>query len=116
MITKKEVIFKFLTGKDEIDMNTALERRKKKKLGGDTDNMVTTRLLYSIVSVDGITEKNKIATFVKNMPARDSRMLRKYMDEQEPGIEMKTWMTCDHCLEESEVNLPIGASFFWPDA
>ena len=115
-ITKKEVIFKFLTGKDEIDMNTALERRKKKKLGGDTDNMVTTRLLYSIVSVDGITEKNKIATFVKNMPARDSRMLRKYMDEQEPGIEMKTWMTCDHCLEESEVNLPIGASFFWPDA
>jgi hypothetical protein len=29
---------------------------------------------------------------------------------------MKSHMVCSHCHEESEVDLPIGASFFWPDA
>jgi len=49
------------------------------------------------------------------MPARDSLMLRKHMDKNEPGIEMKGYMECPHCSEESEVRLPMGASFFWPD-
>lgn len=115
-ISKKKVIFRFLTGKDERLMSIEAERRKKKKLGGDVDNFVTSRLLNSIVSVDGIEDKNKIATFVKNMPARDSRMLRKFIDDNEPGIDMKGWLSCPACYEESEVSLPIGANFFWPDA
>ena len=115
-VSKKTVIFKFLTGKDEINMSLESDRRKKKKLGGDVDNVVTKRLHYSILSVDGITDKNKIATFIKNMPAKDSRDLRKYMDDNEPGIEMKAWMQCESCYEQSEVTLPIGANFFWPDA
>ena len=115
-VSKKTVVFKFLTGKDEINMNLESDRRKKKKLGGDVDNIVTKRLHYAITSVDGITDKNKIATFIKNMPAKDSRDLRKYMDDNEPGIEMKAWMTCEACYEQSEVSLPIGASFFWPDS
>jgi hypothetical protein len=115
-VTKKKVVFRFLTGKDELNMSIEADRRKKKKLGGDVDNVVTKRLLYSIVSIDGIEDKNKIATFIRNMPARDSRMLRKFMDEHEPGIDMKGWLECTSCFEHSEVNLPIGASFFWPDA
>ena len=115
-VSKKKVTFKFLTGKDEREISIAQDRRKKKKIGGDIDNAVTNRLIYSIVSIDGITDKNKIATFVRNMPARDSRMLRKFMDENEPGVEMKSWFDCGSCFESSEVNLPIGASFFWPDS
>jgi hypothetical protein len=114
-VSKKKVIFKFLTGKDETNMSLESERRKKKRLGGDIDNMVTKRLHYAVLSVDGITDKNKIATFIRNMPAKDSRTLRNYMDDNEPGIEMKAWMTCESCFEQSEVNLPIGATFFWPD-
>jgi len=115
-VSKKKVVFRFLTGQDEQDMSIASERRRKKKIGGDYDNVVTSRLHQSVMSVDGITDKNKIAQFIRNMPARDSRMLRKYMDDNEPGVDMKLWMNCPHCFEESEVNLPIGASFFWPDA
>lgn len=115
-LTKKKVVFRFLTGKDELDINVEVERRKKAKLTSDVDNLVTNRLVYSIVSVDGITDRNKISSFIRNMPARDSQALRKYMDENEPGIEMKSWMECPHCLESSEVNLPIGASFFWPNS
>lgn len=113
-VSKKTVHFKFLTGKDENDMSIIQERQKKQ--GAKVDSLVTSRLIHSIVSVEGVTDRNKIGTFIRNMPARDSLSLRKYMDKHEPGIEMKSWMTCDECDEQSEVNLPLGASFFWPDS
>ena len=54
--------------------------------------------------------------FIRNMPARDSLAMRRFLDKNEPGIDMKAWMTCPHCDETSEVRLPMGATFFWPDA
>ena len=115
-VSKKQVVFRFLTGKDEQNMSVEMDRKKKKKLGGDVDSLVTNRLLYSIMAINNVEDRSKIAMFVRNMPARDSRALRKFMDESEPGIEMKAWMECDNCNESSEVTLPIGVSFFWPDA
>ena len=112
-VTKKKVQFKFLTGRDEQEMSTIAERQKKQGL--KTDSLVTSRLNYAIVSVDGVTDKSKIGMFIKNMPARDSLALRKYIDTHEPGVEMKAWMQCESCDEHTEVNLPLGASFFWPD-
>ena len=112
-VTKKVVRVKFLTGKDERDMMITSERKKKSGFKGETS--VTDRLLRSIVSVNGITDKNKINFFVKNIPARDSLALRKFLDKNEPGVDMKGWLTCSSCHEESEVRLPMGASFFWPD-
>ena len=113
-VTKKKVHFKFLTGKDETEMSTIAERNKKQ--GQKTDSLVTSRLIYTIAAIDGINDKNKINMFVRNMPARDSLALRRYMDKHEPGIDMKSWMDCPSCDEHSEVQLPLGASFFWPDA
>jgi hypothetical protein len=114
-VTKKQVRVKFLTGQDEADITVQTERAKKQG-GGQAENLITTRLKYSIVSVAGVSDKTKIGMFIRNMPARDSLMLRRFMDDNEPGIDMKAWMTCPHCLEHAEVRLPLGASFFWPDA
>lgn len=113
-VTKKSVKVKFLTGKDEREMMVISER--KKKSGFNTESAVTDRLNRSILAVGDITDKNKISMFVKNMPVRDSLALRKFLDNHEPGVDMKSHMTCIHCHEESEVDLPIGASFFWPDS
>ncbi len=113
-VTKKTVKVKFLTGHDEKEMMIINERKKKK--GMNTDTGVTDRLTRSIQSVDEITDKNKIAFFVKNLPVRDSLSLRKFLDKQEPGVEMKSMLRCNSCFEESEVDLPIGTSFFWPDS
>ena len=112
-LTKKETRFKFLTGYDEREMNTISERRKKQGLSGDS--LITQRLMHQIVSIGGVTDKNKINQFIRSMPAGDSLALRRYIDKHEPGIEMKSWMECPHCSEHSEVRLPMGASFFWPD-
>jgi len=112
-VTKKNVTFKFLTGKDDLEITQTNERRKK-LLGEQADNVVTSRLAYQIVSIEGVTDRNKITTFVNNMPARDSRALRLYIDKHEPTLEMTTTMICNACGASSEVALPIGMNFFWP--
>ena len=113
-VTKKKVKFKFLTGNDEQEIMVTDERKKKQ--GIHTENTVTSRIQHALVSVGDVTDRNKISTFIRNMPARDSLELRRFIDKNEPGISMKTWMDCPSCLEHSEVRLPLGAAFFWPDA
>ena len=109
-VTKKPVRFKFLTGRDEQDIMVQNERRKKQ--GMQADNLVTMRLQYAISQVAGIDDRTKIQMFIRNMPARDSLELRRHIDREEPGINMKSWMDCPACLETSEVRLPLGATFF----
>jgi hypothetical protein len=113
-VTKKKVRYKLLNGRDEQEMMTIAERQKKQ--GMRADSLVTTRLLHTVVAVEGVADRSKVQHFVKNMPARDSLALRKHIDSIEPGIEMKAWLDCPNCSENSEVRLPMGASFFWPDA
>ena len=112
-MTKKKIHYRFMTGKDETEMGIIQERRKK--MGTQADSLVTTRLQHQIVAIDGVKDRSKINGFVRNMPARDSLALRKYIDKHEPGLDMKAWMDCPSCFETSEVRLPMGASFFWPD-
>lgn len=112
--TGKTVQFKFLTGDDEQDMLQEAER-KRKTLRHSKDSLVTSRLQRSIVSIDGVTDRSKIGVFVANMPAADSRALRKFIESHEPGVDMQSWTTCELCGHEQEVTMPIGAKFFWPD-
>jgi hypothetical protein len=111
---KKTVKFKFMTGRDEEDMNTT--QQKQKKLGLQSDATVTTNLLYSILSVSGIEDRAKIAQFVKMLPARDSKALRDYIRKNEPGISMRQEVTCSSCNNSEEVVMPIGIKFLWPAA
>lgn len=112
--TKQIIKFKFLDGKDEASMNKLQERQKK--AGSQVSNLITLRYRYQILAVGQVTDKSKIQMFISKMPARDSRALRNHIDKIEPGMEMKNWIDCTMCGEESEVRMPLGASFFWPDA
>jgi len=112
-VSKKRVVLKFMTGRDEEELTTTIERRKK-IFGDQAENTITSRLAHQVISIDGVTDKNKINTFAINMPARDSKFLRDYVAKNEPGLKMKVSYRCSHCGETSEVALPIGANFFWP--
>ena len=113
-VTKKAVKFKFLTGRDN-DLIEA-EAKKMAQLFPDDyiGSTVTRRLKFSILSVDGIEDRNKISKFIESMPAMDSSKLRKYMSDNEPGIEMIGSLDCTACGKASEVSLPLGSNFFWP--
>jgi hypothetical protein len=107
------VVFKLLNGHDESELAKILEA--KKKLGGQIETGVTTRLFQAIVEINGESDKQKLATIIKNMPARDARALRKYMDDIEPSVDLKQPIVCPSCDEQSEVMMPLGISFLWPD-
>jgi hypothetical protein len=106
--------YRHMDGHDEQHL-TAIQERKKKQ-GFKTDNLITTRYQQQIVAINDIADKTKIQMFIQRMPTRYSLALRKGMDANEPGVSMKQHISCPHCSEESEVSMPLGASFFWPDA
>jgi len=111
-VTKKTVQYKLQTCRDEKEAE--ITNRRMKDLGVNVDNTVTSYLQNTIVSVDGITDKNKLSHFIKNMPARDSRVLRLHMQENEPGIDMSWEYQCDGCKTNNTIKLPITTEFFWP--
>jgi hypothetical protein len=112
-ISKKEVLFRFLTGKEEEEIMATMENKKKKGLVND--NVVTTRLFYSILSVDGKTDKTIISKYIQFMAARDSLALRQYIDKHEPGIDMRHPFECKSCGHSEVIAVPMGPSFFWPN-
>ena len=60
-------------------------------------------------------DTNNIRDFVDNyLLARDSRALREYIKSIQPDINLETTLMVSG--EEKEVEVPIGVSFFFPDA
>ena len=113
--SKRVLEFKFLTHGDEPNIESEIKASKKFAKGIDTT--LSTRLTYSIVSVDGDDDKMKIRKYVQNeLLALDSRALRTYMREIQPDIDTKLVLTDNSTGEDFEVDLPIGTDFFWPGA
>ena len=106
-----EITFKLLTHKDEQDIARELEGLKK--INKDSSPELTTRLKHVIQSVNGERDKKDIRDYVDNyLLARDSRSLREYIKKIQPDIDLTFFPK----RGGDAVNLPIGLSFFWPDA
>ena len=112
-VTKKRVVFKYITAKEERERNKAIKNQAR-LMGTKIESNVTSYLENSIVSVDGITDRMKIKHFVLNMPAFDSRKLRRFISENEPGMDLTCSFSCSSCDAHNESSLPITAEFFWP--
>ena len=113
-VTKKEVMFSLMTVSDEKEA-TASAKRKEKLLGiKEENNILTNSIVRVIDNISGVTDRNKITKFVENMPVKDSRYIRKYIRDIEPGIDMNTSFTCQGCELEAQVEISLGIGFFWP--
>jgi hypothetical protein len=113
--SKKVVKFRFLTGRDEEEIMATAEKQKKLGLAAN-ESTVTTNLIHSIISVDGVEDRSKIINFIKHMPARDSLALRNYIKDNEPGVIMKQETSCPSCGHSEEVSMPLGVNFLWPQS
>jgi hypothetical protein len=108
--TKVDITFKLLTHKDENSIKRELEGLKKVSKTNSPE--LSTRLKYTITSVDNDTEKKTIREFVdKYMLARDARALRKHIDEFQPDIDLSFFPPDS----EDSKPIPINLNFFWPD-
>jgi hypothetical protein len=108
--SKNIITFKFLTHKDEQEINRELEGLKK--INKDASPELSTRLKYLITSVEGNRERKDVREFVDNyLLAQDSRALREYVREIQPDVDLTFFPDGS----DTRINIPIGVSFFWPD-
>lgn len=74
---------------------------------------VTWRLNKEIVEIDGSTDKQQISKFVESMPIMDSKHIRKFMDENEPRLDMRKEVIAPSG-EKLTVTVGFGVEFFRP--
>ena len=111
-VSKTNIEFKILTGKEEKQIETEL--KSLKKLNAQVAPELTTRLRYVVTSIDGDNSQNVINNFVTNMLARDSLTLRQEIQRVAPDIEMKQEIEIGG--DVVEVDIPLTTEFFWPKA
>lgn len=110
----KTITWKLLTHKDESAIELELKTLAK-IANGISSPEVTTRLKYSILEVDGKSDRGYVKSFVDNdLSARDSLAFRREVKEHTPDTDMTFNFTCQHCGHEERLPLPLGANFFWP--
>lgn len=115
--SKRKITFMAMTESKERKVKYDLEELKRvnKKLKDDVSRELTTRLKTIILSVDGEYNQQKINNFVDNeLFARDSKELRKYINEVTPDINLMYEFISDETGERREISLPMDVSFFWP--
>lgn len=107
-----ELTFKLLTNGDEIKIEEHLKGLKK--ISKNSSAELTTRLKHTITAVNGDSDISTINNFVDNyFLAVDSRAFRKHVADLQPDIDL-TFYPEDG--PEGGVAIPIGITFFWPDA
>ena len=97
--TEKETLLAALVGDDKIAENdkkvirsaTAIMEKWAEKLKKTNDSkftrIMTNAMQLQIMSVNGNTDREFIRKYINQMPARDSLMLRKYINDNRPGID-----------------------------
>lgn len=113
----KTVVVSLLTHKDEADIDAELKALAK--FGGANNTNapeITTRLKYTIRSIDGDADRLRIKNFVDNqLTAKDSLALRRFVRENTPDMDMNFDFTCPACGHQTKMTVPLGANFFWPN-
>jgi hypothetical protein len=113
-VSKVVITFKLLTHGDEQKLDKEIAGMKKLNAQGSFD--VTTRLKHTVLAVNGDREVATVREFSDNMLARDVRAFREYVNKISPDVDLKVSFTKANGDVVEGVDLPIGASFFWPDA
>lgn len=111
--SKTPIKFKFLTHKDEQEINLYLKKMKK-HIGG-IDPEITTRLGFAIIEINGEIDKAKIQHYVsEQMATRDTKAFREHLNSISPGIDTEIPFECDECGYEDILTMPMNVDFFWP--
>ena len=112
--TGNVITFKLLTHGDDVRIDQ--EVKGLQKINKDSVSEVTVRLAHLVTSINGSREQKDIREFVNNyFLARDAREFRKFYNSINPDLDLSTTVT-NSTGEEEDVDLPIGLTFFWPDA
>ena len=108
------ITYKLLNQIDEQSIDSELAMIKKTNKENTAE--LTTRLKYLLTSIDGNPDRAGVRRFIEDkLTAKDSLALRKHIREHNPDIDMTFNFKCTECDFERRLDMPIGASFLWPD-
>jgi len=112
-LSQKKIKFRFLTGKDEEEIDT-LDEAQKSRNPDNVSTKLQLRMEKSVSEIDGERDKIKISNILKHIPIRDARSLRKYINDNEPGLEFNTTARTPGGASVP-CFLRFNSSFFWPE-
>ena len=112
-VTKASFEVKLMTGREEKAFSKRMQQRKKRR---QAEAMMTDQFKTFTVSINNTGDLKQMYRFIDNLPVRDSRFLRNTYNQLSPSLNLKYDFVCQECDHEQEVEVPITAQFFWPDA
>lgn len=74
---------------------------------------VTWRLQKQIVEIDGDSDRGKIAMFVESLPIMDSKYIRKFINDNQPSLDLTKSVTAPSG-ELVSLEITFGVDFFRP--
>jgi hypothetical protein len=111
-VSKKNIKFKLLTVGDieDIDNQNAIDEEN----GLLVDMSNTYRLRKTIISIEDNQDTNYIYDFINKMRPKDSKDLRKYINDVESGVNLEIDVKTPRG-ESLRTFFPLNFNFFWPD-
>lgn len=110
--SKITATFRLLTGRDDKTYSNSIKQDKRKNNG---EKAVSRRLMAMLVAVNGDDRIETRRYVAENLPSMDSRHLRLAYKMVNPNIDLTQSFQCSACGYEAEMEVPLGADFFWPD-
>ena len=110
--TGLSVSLRVLTGHDERRISSLMEGDRKRK----SEKVVTRQLSNIIVAVNGNDTQEAISYVSSNLPSGDSKYLREVYKFIAPNLDLTQYFSCDNCGHEQDMEVPLNAEFFWPNA
>ena len=105
--TGKPVKFKFLTSTEQEELNNLDEYYKSVEVVPS----VTRRLELHIQEIEGVRDGGQLAQMIQSMPIKDSQALRRYINDQTPGLDLERTVIAPSGAEVT-TRIAFGAAFF----
>ena len=115
--SKREIMIKLLTHRDEKVIEQELKGMKKIELRTGVSPELSIRMKHMIASVDGNDDPTYIRSFVdEELLSRDSFAIRDHLIQVTPDIDANVVITNENDGSEVETAVPLTVEFFWPSA
>lgn len=108
-VSKVKATLKILTLGERIEVERLVESYPSIRV----KPTVTSKLNKIIHSINGETDKSKIATFIETMPIGDSKFIRKFIANNEPRLDLRKEVIAPSG-EKAMVDIAFGVEFFRP--